>query len=226
MSTPPTTTAAASGAASPCCENGRPIMTDPHTGQTICSCQYPAGLLAAAYSRVPGLAEGVYPSPYTAQGLMSLGAADPSAFYAPMVSLTYIFIHFLFSNFLLMMLYFTNYSIPIQLSLPYARPVLFIFTYSYILHCTGLNWTWHPHFFVDNFPHLWLYPGELHNISMNPFLLAIVSEHTIRLISLTPANVNRTLFLVKQPFFVSWWPEIILSNYDLDSWLLEVKHQF
>ena len=85
MSTPPTSTPA-SGAASPCCENGRPIMTDPHTGQTICSCQYPAGLLAA-YSRVPGLADGVYPSPYAAPGLMSLGGADPSAFYPPVVSI-------------------------------------------------------------------------------------------------------------------------------------------
>jgi hypothetical protein len=80
---------------------------DPHTGQTICSCQYsppvsgaptpgappPPGLLAA-YPRIPGLPEGLYNSPYAAaaaaaaaaasQGLMPLG--DPSAFYPAMVS--------------------------------------------------------------------------------------------------------------------------------------------
>ena len=73
-------TGAGAASAPPCCENGRPIVTDPHTGQTICSCQYPAGLLAAAYSRLPGLTDGMY-SPYA-----TLGVTDPSAFYSPMVS--------------------------------------------------------------------------------------------------------------------------------------------
>ncbi|XP_041375865.1 homeobox protein caupolican-like isoform X2 [Gigantopelta aegis] len=68
-----------------CCENGRPIMTDPHTGQTICSCQYGTALLN--YPRVPGLAESVYTaSAYAAavsQGYVALGA-EGSAFYSPL----------------------------------------------------------------------------------------------------------------------------------------------
>ncbi|KAK6185878.1 hypothetical protein SNE40_008019 [Patella caerulea] len=69
-----------------CCENGRPILTDPHTGQTICSCQYGAALLN--YPRVPGLAESVYSASaaYAAaasQGYVSLGA-EGSAFYSPL----------------------------------------------------------------------------------------------------------------------------------------------
>ncbi|XP_021343269.1 homeobox protein caupolican-like [Mizuhopecten yessoensis] len=74
-----------SSAAGPrgCCENGRPIMTDPHTGQTICSCQYSSTLLS--YSRVPGIADGVYGSPPygPAQGFMPLGS-ESSAFYSPL----------------------------------------------------------------------------------------------------------------------------------------------
>ncbi|KAH3855218.1 homeobox protein caupolican-like [Dreissena polymorpha] len=73
-----------------CCENGRPIMTDPHTGQTICSCQYGTALLN--YSRVQGLQEGVYgPSAAAAaayaasaaQGYVPLGP-EGSAFYSPL----------------------------------------------------------------------------------------------------------------------------------------------
>lgn len=70
-----------------CCENGRPIMTDPHTGQTICSCQYSSTLLS--YARVPGLPEGVYGNPaYAAatQGYVPLGS-EGSAFYSPLVSI-------------------------------------------------------------------------------------------------------------------------------------------
>lgn len=68
-----------------CCENGRPIITDPHTGQSVCSCQYGSGLLSA-YSRVPGLGESMYTSPhYPTQGYMPLNT-DSSAFYSPLVS--------------------------------------------------------------------------------------------------------------------------------------------
>ncbi|XP_062582218.1 iroquois-class homeodomain protein IRX-6-like [Saccostrea cucullata] len=67
-----------------CCENGRPIMADPHTGQTICSCQYNPALLG--YSRLAGLPEGVYGSPaYTAQGLVPF-ASEGSAFYSPLTN--------------------------------------------------------------------------------------------------------------------------------------------
>lgn len=69
-----------------CCENGRPIITDPHTGQSVCSCQYGSGLLSA-YSRVSGLGESMYTSPhYPTQGYMPLNT-DSSAFYSPLVSL-------------------------------------------------------------------------------------------------------------------------------------------
>lgn len=70
-----------------CCENGRPIMTDPHTGQTICSCQYGTALLN--YSRVQGLPEGVYGASAAAyaagatQGYVPLGT-EGSAFYSPL----------------------------------------------------------------------------------------------------------------------------------------------
>lgn len=68
-----------------CCENGRPIITDPHTGQSVCSCQYGSGLLSA-YSRVPGIGESMYTSPhYPTQSYMPLNT-DSSAFYSPLVS--------------------------------------------------------------------------------------------------------------------------------------------
>ncbi|KAH3778562.1 homeobox protein araucan-like [Dreissena polymorpha] len=66
-----------------CCENGRPIITDPHTGQSVCSCQYGSGLLSA-YSRVPGLGDSMYTSShYPSQGYMPLNT-DSSAFYSPL----------------------------------------------------------------------------------------------------------------------------------------------
>ncbi|KAJ8303129.1 hypothetical protein KUTeg_019525, partial [Tegillarca granosa] len=72
-----------------CCENGRPIMTDPHTGQTICSCQYSSTLLS--YARVSGLPDGVYGNPaYAAatQGYVPLGS-EGSAFYSPLANGAY-----------------------------------------------------------------------------------------------------------------------------------------
>ncbi|XP_067651547.1 homeobox protein araucan-like [Haliotis asinina] len=89
-STQMTTTTPAAPTPRACCENGRPIMTDPHTGQTICSCQYGSALLN--YPRVPGLAESVYSaSAYAAavsQGYVSLGA-EGSAFYSPLTGTPY-----------------------------------------------------------------------------------------------------------------------------------------
>ncbi|CAG2250653.1 Iroquois homeobox protein 6a-like [Mytilus edulis] len=77
------TTSSISSISTSCCENGRPIMTDPHTGQTVCSCQYGSGLLSA-YSRVPGLTDSMYSTtPYPSQGYVPLGT-DPSAFYSPL----------------------------------------------------------------------------------------------------------------------------------------------
>ncbi|XP_046368326.1 iroquois-class homeodomain protein IRX-6-like [Haliotis rufescens] len=69
-----------------CCENGRPVMTDPHTGQTICSCQYGSALLNS-YQRLPGLASNLLgATPYSGtgtQGYVGLGS-EGSAFYSPL----------------------------------------------------------------------------------------------------------------------------------------------
>jgi hypothetical protein len=77
----------ASNSTSTCCENGRPIMTDPVSGQTVCSCQYDSARLAlSGYSRLPSA--GVYGTPYSATDqnpYPSIGV-DSSAFYSPLVS--------------------------------------------------------------------------------------------------------------------------------------------
>ena len=74
----------------PCCENGRPVMTNPLNGQTICSCQYNPATLAALYNypRVPGLPEALYSSAVAAQaqGLLPLSPSDPPAIYPGLVS--------------------------------------------------------------------------------------------------------------------------------------------
>lgn len=75
--------------ASTCCENGRPIMTDPVSGQTVCSCQYDSARLAlSGYSRLPSAS--VYGTPYPSSDqnpYPSIGV-DSSAFYSPLVSTT------------------------------------------------------------------------------------------------------------------------------------------
>ncbi|KAK6185885.1 hypothetical protein SNE40_008024 [Patella caerulea] len=72
-----------------CCENGRPVMTDPTTGQTICSCQYGSALLN--YPRLSGLTSSLFGSSAygtaTSQGYVGLGA-EGSAFYAPLTGST------------------------------------------------------------------------------------------------------------------------------------------
>lgn len=75
--------------ASTCCENGRPIMTDPVSGQTVCSCQYDSARLAlSGYSRLPS--SSVYGTPYpsTDQNPYPSIGVDSSAFYSPLVSTT------------------------------------------------------------------------------------------------------------------------------------------
>lgn len=70
---------------STCCENGRPIMNDPVSGQTICSCQYDSARLAlSSYSRLPSA--GVYGTPYpsTDQNPYPSIGVDSSAFYSPL----------------------------------------------------------------------------------------------------------------------------------------------
>lgn len=74
-----------------CCENGRPIITDPVSGQTVCSCQYDsARLTLGGYSRMalPTAGVGVYGGPYPSNEqnpYPSIGV-DNSAFYSPLVS--------------------------------------------------------------------------------------------------------------------------------------------
>ncbi|XP_014098732.3 homeobox protein caupolican [Bactrocera oleae] len=77
----------------PCCENGRPIITDPVSGQTVCSCQYDSARLAlSGYTRMPGagasagVGVGVYGTPYPSSEqnpYPSIGV-DSSAFYSPL----------------------------------------------------------------------------------------------------------------------------------------------
>jgi hypothetical protein len=73
-----------------CCENGRPVMTDPVSGQTVCSCQYDSARLAlSGYSRLSGSSVGVYGTPYpsTEQNPYPSIGVDSSAFYSPLVSI-------------------------------------------------------------------------------------------------------------------------------------------
>ncbi|XP_076448762.1 uncharacterized protein LOC143285401 [Babylonia areolata] len=72
-----------------CCENGRPVLTDPTTGQSVCSCQYSSALLG--YSRLPGLSGSLFsPSSYSpgappAPAGYGVGlGAEGSAFYSPL----------------------------------------------------------------------------------------------------------------------------------------------
>lgn len=84
-----TPTAGGAGGGGSCCENGRPIMTDPVSGQTVCSCQYDSARLAlSSYSRLPAASVGVYGTPYpsTDQNPYQSIGVDSSAFYSPLVS--------------------------------------------------------------------------------------------------------------------------------------------
>jgi hypothetical protein len=97
----------ASGATSPCCDSGRPLVTDPVTGQTVCSCQYDrlqalsaygpsaaaaaAARLAAVSSAVTGVSglHGIYSNTYPSTDqnpYPSLGMDSTTAFYSSLVS--------------------------------------------------------------------------------------------------------------------------------------------
>lgn len=86
---PPTASQPASSGPTPgrCCDTGRPIFTDPLTGQTVCSCQYDsaARLALGAYPR----SYSSYPTPTPSgsdQGPYPSIGMDSSAFYSPLVS--------------------------------------------------------------------------------------------------------------------------------------------
>jgi len=78
--------------ATACCENGRPVLTDPVSGQTVCSCQYDSARLALSGYRSAGVYGTPYPStdqnPYPSIGV------DSSAFYSPLVSKGFLFLLF------------------------------------------------------------------------------------------------------------------------------------
>ncbi|PSN33829.1 hypothetical protein C0J52_25595 [Blattella germanica] len=74
--------------ATSCCENGRPIMTDPVSGHTVCSCQYDSARLAlSSYPRLSTSGVGVYGAPYpsTDQNPYPSIGVDSSAFYSPLL---------------------------------------------------------------------------------------------------------------------------------------------
>ncbi|XP_072394048.1 homeobox protein caupolican isoform X1 [Diabrotica undecimpunctata] len=67
-----------------CCESGRPLVTDPVTGQSVCSCQYDSARLAALQYRNASV--GVYGTPYpsTDQNPYPSIGVESSAFYSPL----------------------------------------------------------------------------------------------------------------------------------------------
>lgn len=72
-------------------------MTDPVSGQTVCSCQYDSARLAlSGYSRIPTGSVGVYGTPYpsTDQNPYPTIGVDSSAFYSPLVSIHYLYLLF------------------------------------------------------------------------------------------------------------------------------------
>lgn len=82
-----------------CCESGRPLVTDPVTGQSVCSCQYDSARLAALqYPRSVSMYGTPYPStdqnPYPSIGVES------SAFYSPLVSGGYSILIFTLRSFI------------------------------------------------------------------------------------------------------------------------------
>ncbi|KAL9905151.1 uncharacterized protein ACN427_004064 isoform 2-T3 [Glossina fuscipes fuscipes] len=83
-----TTSSTSAFPAPPCCDNGRPMITDPVTGQSVCSCQYepnPSSRLAAlgSYSRLTSA------TPITAGvGMSVFGSTYPSNDQNPYPSIT------------------------------------------------------------------------------------------------------------------------------------------
>ncbi|XP_074032635.1 homeobox protein caupolican isoform X1 [Leptinotarsa decemlineata] len=67
-----------------CCESGRPLVTDPVTGQSVCSCQYDSARLAALQYRNASV--GMYGTPYpsTDQNPYPSIGVESSAFYSPL----------------------------------------------------------------------------------------------------------------------------------------------
>ncbi|KZC08299.1 Homeobox protein caupolican [Dufourea novaeangliae] len=78
---PPPTTGGGPTPTGRCCDTGRPIFTDPLTGQTVCSCQYE---LLGGYQRLgalPTAALSMYSAPYAAAA--AAAASEGMAAYFP-----------------------------------------------------------------------------------------------------------------------------------------------
>lgn len=75
-----------------CCDTGRPIFTDPITGQSVCSCQYELLGYQRLAGGVPGIpALSMYSAPYPegmAAYFPALGA-DQAPFYTSTVSVLF-----------------------------------------------------------------------------------------------------------------------------------------
>ncbi|XP_059482929.1 homeobox protein caupolican [Neocloeon triangulifer] len=87
VATAPGAAPLASSASGRCCDSGRPLFTDPITGQSVCSCQYDPQTHLLNYQRLAtaGLPLSMYSAPYSEQMAAyfpSLGAADQPPFYA------------------------------------------------------------------------------------------------------------------------------------------------
>ena len=149
----------ASGAASPCCDSGRPLVTDPVTGQTVCSCQYDrlqalsaygpsaaaaaAARLAAVSSAVTGVTglHGVYSAAYGSSDqnpYPSLGMDSTTAFYSSLVSRHRVAVAILFLLLLLLLLLLGfSYS---SLASPDRVAVAILSLVLLLLHLVGNLW--------------------------------------------------------------------------------------
>ncbi|CAG7724193.1 unnamed protein product [Allacma fusca] len=92
LGSPSSSSGAMSGSTSPngvttspgtsCCEGGRPLVTDPVTGQSVCSCQYdPARLTLSSYPRLTAYPPAPYAPPTEQNPYPTL---ESSAFYSPL----------------------------------------------------------------------------------------------------------------------------------------------
>lgn len=85
VSTPSAATVSG-GSTQPCCESGRPLVTDPVTGQSVCSCQYDQTAARLSALQYHGRGVGVYGTPYpsTDQNPYPSIGVESSAFYSPL----------------------------------------------------------------------------------------------------------------------------------------------
>ncbi|CAB3363808.1 Hypothetical predicted protein [Cloeon dipterum] len=76
--TPGSASHGGNGGGSACCESGRPIVVDPVSGQSVCSCQYDPRL----FSSYPRLS--TYGATYPSADQSPYSGIDSSAFYSPL----------------------------------------------------------------------------------------------------------------------------------------------